>query len=59
MTKERDGLWRWRDAMASNDEIEEELASIEAILIEGLLIERRPEDGRPKSVTFQVIHLQS
>lgn len=41
--------------MASSDEIEEELASIEAILIEGLQIERRPEDGRPKSVTYQVI----
>lgn len=39
--------------MASSDEIEEELASIEAILIEGLQIERRPEDGRPKSVTYQ------
>jgi hypothetical protein len=42
--------------MASSDEIEEELASIEAILIEGLQIERR-EDGRPKSVTYQVFRI--
>jgi hypothetical protein len=40
--------------MASNDEIEEELAAIEAILIDGLKIERRLEDDRPISVTFQV-----
>ena len=50
--------------MSSNDEIEEELAAIEAILIDGLKVERRSEDNRPISVTFQVTtsqwrHLES
>ena len=44
--------------MSSHDEIEEELESIEAILIEGLKIERRPDDGRPLTVTYQVKYLQ-
>ena len=44
-----------KSEMASNDEIEEELAAIEAILIDGLKIERRLEDDRPISVTFQVM----
>jgi hypothetical protein len=36
----------------TNEEIEEELAAIEAILIDGLKVERR--DGRPTKVTYQV-----
>jgi len=43
-------------AMASghHEEIEEELAAIEAILIEGVIVERRKEDERPIKVTYQV-----
>lgn len=42
-------------AMAtSNEEIEEELAAIDAILNDGLKVEHRKEDGRPVSVTYQV-----
>ena len=65
-TVENVKLYRWHflpiydqyfleEEMASNDEIEEELAAIEAILIDGLKIERRLEDDRPISVTFQVM----
>ena len=38
----------------SNEEIEEELAAIDAILNDGLKVEHRKEDGRPVIVTYQV-----
>ena len=44
--------------MSCQAEIEEELESIEAILIEGLNIERRPDDGRPLTVTYQVKYIK-
>jgi hypothetical protein len=40
--------------MSDFEEIEEELSAIEAILIDGLKVERRPKDGRPTSITYQV-----
>ena len=39
------------------EEIEEELAAIEAILIEGVIIERRKDDGRPIRVTYKVLQI--